>query len=234
MAFPGTSERTAREAPSHFREVRATAGFDLYVVGGAGHDFRHRAHQRAHRKRQLDAAGVHRRLAVRASSTRICSTIARDSWSAAGRLVQMAVEMLLHLALGFSHEAEADAVADAPCREADCERAGVPERIQQAGTRIERLETLGGPREMIFFLDRGAIRTRPATKAIWSRVSEPDRAPARTPRRRGSRASIQPRAHAPPVRVRAPVPSPSILAEPATDDSSATRRSLSVNPDQTR
>ena len=96
-----------------------------------------------------------------ASSTRICSTIARDSWSAAGNVVQMAVEMLLHLTLGFGHEAEADAVAQAPCREADRERAGVPERIQQTGTRVERFETFGSPREMIFFLDRGVIEHGP-------------------------------------------------------------------------
>jgi hypothetical protein len=50
---------TAREAPSHFQAVLEQWPRTLDVVGRARHDFRHRAHQRAGGKWQLDATRVH-------------------------------------------------------------------------------------------------------------------------------------------------------------------------------
>ena len=96
-----------------------------------------------------------------ASSTRICSTIARDSTVGCGQLIQMAIQMLFDLTLGFGHEAETHAIAQTARCEADCQCACIPERIQQTWTRIERFEAFGGPRQMILFFDGSMIKHGP-------------------------------------------------------------------------
>ncbi len=57
-----------------------------------------------------------------ASSLFICATIARDARSACRQSLEVARQVLLHLALGLDHEAEADLVAEAAGDEADAER----------------------------------------------------------------------------------------------------------------
>src|SRR5258706_7102269 len=92
----------------------------LYVVRGAGHDFRGGSHQRARRERQLDTAGVDRGLAVR----RFVGTHLFDDRSRLTvsfmQLVQMAVEMMLHLKLRLRHDVQTDAIADAAGSKSDC------------------------------------------------------------------------------------------------------------------
>ena len=67
---------------------------------------------------------------------------------------EMLIEVAFDLALGFDHEAEAHAVAQQCGGGADRERAGVPERIQQARTGVELLQTCLAPGEMVGFLVR--------------------------------------------------------------------------------
>src|SRR6476661_5988815 len=62
---------------------------------------------------------------------------------------EMALEMAFHLPLSFGHEAEARLVAE-QCRErADAERAGIPEWIENAGSRAEFAQPRLAPGEVV-------------------------------------------------------------------------------------
>ena len=65
--------------------------------------------------------------------------------------------MLLDLALGLHDEAQADGIAGTPGQQADAEGAGVPERIEQAGTGVEFLQALARPGEVIGLLAGGLL-----------------------------------------------------------------------------
>jgi hypothetical protein len=69
--------------------------------------------------------------------------------------LEMTCQVLLHLALGFHHEAEAGLVAQAAGDEADAERTQVPERIEHALARAELAQPLGRPGQMVGFLCGG-------------------------------------------------------------------------------
>jgi len=73
----------------------------------------------------------------------------------------MPLQMVLDLALGLRHEAQADAIAGARCRQADGEGAGVPERVQQAGAATQFVDAARGPGQVVDLflrrmLERGA------------------------------------------------------------------------------
>ena len=101
---------------SHHDELRARrrspAASD--VVGGRRHHAGRGAHRPANRPaaaRRAPACSA--AMAWPASSVFICSTMARDARSAAGRRARWLVEMSLDLALGLDDEAEAGRVAGA-------------------------------------------------------------------------------------------------------------------------
>ena len=71
--------------------------------------------------------------------------------------LQVAVEMLLDLALGLDDEAQAGTVAQARRAPADRKRACIPERIEQRGPVAEFLQALLGPGEMVCLLARGFL-----------------------------------------------------------------------------
>ena len=73
----------------------------------------------------------------------------------------MTFEMPFDLPLGLGDEAEAGAVADKAGERADGERAGIPERIQQAGAGAELLEAGLAPGEVIGLL-AGRLRASAA------------------------------------------------------------------------
>ena len=75
-----------------------------------------------------------------------------------GQALQMAFEVVLHLAFGLDDEAQADPVAQATGGQPDQERTAVPERIEQARTVAELAQSLLGPREVVDLLAR---RMRP-------------------------------------------------------------------------
>ena len=71
----------------------------------------------------------------------------------------MSLQMRLDLAFRFSHESEADAVAETRGEQSDRERTDVPKRIEQAGPSAEFVDASLRPREMIeFFVRRGEKR----------------------------------------------------------------------------
>ena len=65
--------------------------------------------------------------------------------------------MLLDLALRLGHESEAQPVARARGRKTDCERAAVPQRIQQAGASAQLFDAPSSPRKVIGFLAGSAL-----------------------------------------------------------------------------
>ena len=67
--------------------------------------------------------------------------------------------MLLDLAFGLHHEAQADLIADSPGHPADAERAGVPEGIQEAGAGVELSQAVLRPREVVCFFARRFMET---------------------------------------------------------------------------
>lgn len=64
----------------------------------------------------------------------------------------MLIEMAFHLPLRFNYEAQADAIAHERGERADCERPGIPERIEEARARVELLQASLTPGEVIGFL----------------------------------------------------------------------------------
>jgi hypothetical protein len=58
------------------------------------------------------------------------------------------VEVTLDLALGLDEEPETRRVTGTSREEADAEGARIPQRIEEAGTRAELVETLGRPRQV--------------------------------------------------------------------------------------
>ena len=75
--------------------------------------------------------------------------------------LEMSLQVLLDLAFGFRHEAEAGAVADARGSQADRERASVPERVEQAGPATQFADALLRPRQVVGFLARGLLEHGP-------------------------------------------------------------------------
>ena len=102
-----------------------------------------------------------------------------------GQHFHVAAEVLLDLALGFDHEAEAGLVAGQACADADREGPGVPQRIAKAGTRPEFLQALLGPCQMIFFLARCPLQAGARARITGDERLRRRRAPARRPRRYG-------------------------------------------------
>ena len=68
---------------------------------------------------------------------------------------QVLVDMRFDLTLGLHHEPQVPAVAAQAGQCADGKAAGVPHRVEQAGTVVELLQTVGAPRQMVGFLLRG-------------------------------------------------------------------------------
>jgi len=71
----------------------------------------------------------------------------------------MAGEMLLDLAFGLGHEAEADCITGTPGDEPDAEGARIPERVEQALVGAEFAQALACPREMVGFFARGPFES---------------------------------------------------------------------------
>ncbi len=80
----------------------------------------------------------------------------------------MSLQVLLDLALGFRHESEACAVADARGSQADRECASVPERVEQAGPATQFADALFRPRKVVRFLAGGLLEHRPQFGAARS------------------------------------------------------------------
>jgi hypothetical protein len=81
------------------------------------------------------------------------ATIARLLVSAAGS-ASMAGQVLLDLALGLDDEAQVRAIADHARRDADRERAGVPQRVEQRRAIAKLLEPRRGPCEVVLLVAR--------------------------------------------------------------------------------
>ena len=67
-------------------------------------------------------------------------------------LVEMALQMAYDLAFGFFDKTETPVISQSRRRQAYCERAREPEKVQPAGHRIEFREALTAPTKMIAFL----------------------------------------------------------------------------------
>ena len=65
--------------------------------------------------------------------------------------------MLLHLAFGLDHKAQADAVAQAAGQKANAEGTGIPERVEQTWAAAQFIKTLLRPREVVGFFARGLL-----------------------------------------------------------------------------
>ncbi len=97
----------------------------------------------------------------RASSSRICSTIARLFASFAGKRSMCAVRCSsTWRSVSTTKPRFARSPGDA-CGDADRERARVPQRIQERGPRVELGEPRLRPREMVLFLARRVRVARP-------------------------------------------------------------------------
>ena len=72
-----------------------------------------------------------------------------------GQAIHVAVQMLLHLAFGLGHKAQADPVADTAGHGPNGVGTGVPQRAQPARAAIQFAQPLGAPGQMVLFLDRG-------------------------------------------------------------------------------
>ncbi len=99
--------------------------------------------------------------ACRTSSSFIWATIAREARVALRKPFEMSLQVLFDLTLGFRHESEARAVADARGRQADREGASVPERVEQAGPAAQFADALFRPRQVVGFLAGGLLEHRP-------------------------------------------------------------------------
>jgi hypothetical protein len=69
-----------------------------------------------------------------------------------GQAVEMCVEMLGYLALGFGQKAEAELVPGKSGSRTDGERTEIPQRCQPAGSAAELFDARTAPGEMIAFL----------------------------------------------------------------------------------
>src|SRR6185369_7751839 len=72
------------------------------------------------------------------------------------KLLDVTGEVLLDLALGLEHEAEIAAIPGNTCREPDGERTAVPQRVEKRRPVGKLVQTLPGPREVLFLLERRA------------------------------------------------------------------------------
>src|SRR5690606_30252894 len=68
---------------------------------------------------------------------------------------QVLVQVRFHLALGLDHEAEVPAVAAQAGQHPQGVAAAVPQRVEQAGTRVEFAQAVGAPGQVVGFLLRG-------------------------------------------------------------------------------
>ncbi len=75
-----------------------------------------------------------------------------------GQSFQVAMQVAFHLRLGLREEAEAPSVAGHSGCHAEREGSCVPERIQQARTRVEIVEPCPAPREMVALFRRGGLQ----------------------------------------------------------------------------
>ncbi|KAG1451861.1 hypothetical protein G6F57_016065 [Rhizopus arrhizus] len=74
----------------------------------------------------------------------------RTAAQVTGRQIdQMLVQMGLHLALGFDHEAQVPAVAAQPGQGADGVAAGVPQRVEQARAAVQLAQPGGAPGQVV-------------------------------------------------------------------------------------
>src|SRR5579883_604343 len=67
---------------------------------------------------------------------------------------QMFAQVRLDLTLGFDDEAKAHFVADQGGDSAEREAARIPERVEQAGAAVQRVETARAPSQMVGFFRR--------------------------------------------------------------------------------
>ena len=81
------------------------------------------------------------------------------------QLLVVAGEMGLDLTLGLDDEAEADAIARKARRPADAERAGVPQRVQQAAVSLQLDQALMGPRQVVGFFTCRCLAMRTELRA---------------------------------------------------------------------
>lgn len=70
------------------------------------------------------------------------------------QLIEMTIQMMLHLTLGFRHESKADTIADPASQPADGKRASVPQWIEQTGAGTDFVETFRAPAEMVLLFAR--------------------------------------------------------------------------------
>src|SRR5262249_17788492 len=70
------------------------------------------------------------------------------------KLGQMARQMLLDLALGFSEEREVPAISERACGDTQRQRTRVPDGIQQAEATSQLVYAIGAPGEVVFLLAR--------------------------------------------------------------------------------
>ena len=85
------------------------------------------------------------------------------------QLFQMRMQVLFNLTFGLDHEAQAHRIASTRRQQPERERAGVPERVQQARVRVEFPQPLLGPRKVIGLLARGV---RELSSQCWVARSE--------------------------------------------------------------
>ena len=71
-----------------------------------------------------------------------------------GQFLQVTFKMFDNLVFGFSQEAETPLVADNSRGGTNGKRAGIPERVEQAGMAAEFFESLPAPGEVIIFFIR--------------------------------------------------------------------------------
>src|SRR5205807_7778281 len=102
---------------------------------------------------------------------------ARDDLAAAcvpgWKHVEMAEEMALDLVFGFGEESHAPPIAREPRQHAQSERSGVPQRIEKARARVELVEPIAAPGEVIALFGGGRMQ-----RAAHVRIARDHRLPA--------------------------------------------------------
>src|SRR5207245_6048182 len=87
--------------------------------------------------------------------------------------VEMAEEMALDLVFGFGEESHAPRIPCEPRQHAQSERSGVPQRIEEARTRVELAQPVAAPREVVALFGGGR-----AQRAAHVRIARDHRLPA--------------------------------------------------------
>ncbi len=149
------SASAARQAPAEGgKRPRPSRGVALDPVRDRAHHVGRGAHRPADGKRQRYSTRIRRHRTV----PRFVVSHLRDDRAALGVVRRQPLDVrrqvVLDLALRLDDKAQVRAIASHAGGEADGERAGVPQRIEQRRTRIEFGQACLRPREMIFLLAR--------------------------------------------------------------------------------